>query len=128
MSVFLVTETNYDDYTVHGIFSAREKAEAYVAVVEQAEREAGKLVRRPSVLDVEEWAVDDLVGHFPVFSARAYRGSREVYERLHILAAVDGRQVRYGEFGQPSEVQVFARNRADALAELKAAQAELFEA
>lgn len=78
MKVFIAYEADYDDYSLHGIFSSLEKANAYITMVNDAEK-AGHIpsIRRSNFQEPQEYELDELSNLRPVFAARVYAGLKE---------------------------------------------------
>lgn len=75
MKVYIVSEGKWDEYYEHGTFSTREKAEAYIAMVNEAEPLVDEHSFARDVLEIREVEVDAAAAYFPVFSITGVLGS-----------------------------------------------------
>lgn len=77
MKVFIVSTGEWDEYYEHGTFSTRDKAEVYVTMVNDAEEEISLDSDLRSFPTISEKEVDEVVEHFPVFTATNTLNSNE---------------------------------------------------
>lgn len=72
MKVFVAFEVDYDDYSLHGIFSTREKAEAYASTREVAQKALRLRVSSRDDIQIDEYELDELADLTAVFAAHSY--------------------------------------------------------
>jgi hypothetical protein len=118
-SVFAVSENDINDQSIHGLFSTREKADAYVALVAEAETVAGIAKADRTVLDVEEMELDELTRVRAFFTAAQTKGNSVVSKRIQYRETLP--QARFFVDGSPIPVPFGAEASGTTPAEARAA-------
>jgi hypothetical protein len=132
-TVTIVYTQDWDSYSLEGIFSSPEKAQAYIDMVAAAEKSARVLSVQRQVLQTEDIELDELVGIFPVFVARTtsrlgptYPVPKGMTTRVMYLKELPPTNVYRTDDGFTYAVEVFAASPAEAKAKLAAAKTEYF--
>jgi hypothetical protein len=120
MKIWIVSESDWDEYHQYGLFSTEAKAQAYIDMVQAAE----KLVGRTLYLDLDEYDVDDLIDRFPVFAIELRRtDARRQEKSVLYLNQIPDTETR----GEPVySVKIFGHDLAELRARVPEARREYF--
>lgn len=88
MKVFIVGEGEWDEWHEAGTFSTREKAQAYIEMVESAEESIALDHYSRHFYKITEVEVDEASAQFPVFTAIGYVDSKDFALRVDFFSEV----------------------------------------